>query len=188
MKDVFLTNQAEHGYNSPTWLITKSKDVAREVRRLIPQVINQLPDENKANATEAWEKLGEIIMCSNRNEMLKIANDIAPEHLHVQANDLNWWKENLKSYGSLFLGEETTVAYGDKAAGPNHVLPTSGSARYTGGLLVHKFLKIVTWQKVAKGYGKRLAEVTANISRIERMEGHALAADIRVRKYFNNKL
>ena len=97
-------------------------------------------------------ELGEIIICSNRDEMLKIAYYIAPEHLHVQANDLKWWKENLKSYGSLFLGEETTVAYGDKAAGPNHVLPTSGSARYTGGLSVHKFLKIVTWQKVAKVY------------------------------------
>ena len=108
---------------------------------------------------------------------------IAPEHLHVQAAHLDWWKARLSAYGSLFLGENSTVAYGDKAAGPNHVLPTSGAARYTGGLSVHKFLKVVTWQRVDDlAAGAELARVTAAISREEGMEGHARTADIRLEK------
>ena len=107
------------------------------------------------------------------------ADTRAPEHLHVQARDLDWWLGRLTAYGSLFLGEATTVAFGDKAAGPNHVLPTSGAARYTGGLSVHKFLKTVTWQKVAAQALPDLTGVTARLSRAEGMEGHARTADIR---------
>ncbi|MGR3698428.1 MAG: histidinol dehydrogenase, partial [Roseovarius sp.] len=102
------------------------------------------------------------------------------EHLHVQARDLPWWRARLRAYGSLFLGENTTVAFGDKAAGPNHVLPTSRAARYTGGLSVHKFLKTVTWQEVDACALPYLARVTASLSRAERMEGHARSADIRL--------
>ena len=112
--------------------------------------------------------------------MAETADRYAPEHLHVQAADLDWWLARLKAYGSLFLGAETTVAFGDKASGPNHVLPTSGAARYTGGLSVHKFLKTVTWQRSTSEAAQRVAEVTARISRMEGMEAHARTADIRL--------
>jgi sulfopropanediol 3-dehydrogenase len=105
----------------------------------------------------------------------------------VQAEDLDWWLDRLKCYGSLFLGEETTVAYGDKASGTNHVLPTARSARYTGGLSVHKYMKVVTWQKSTREGSKSIAEATARISRTEGMEGHARTADIRLKKYFPNE-
>ena len=116
--------------------------------------------------------------------MASISDNYAPEHLTVQAEDLDWWLSRLECYGSLFLGEETTVAYGDKASGTNHVLPTSGAAKYTGGLSVHKFLKIVTWQRSSRQGAKSIAEATARISRLEGMEGHARSADVRLEKYF----
>mmetsp|Transcript_5633 Transcript_5633/g.8570 ORF Transcript_5633/g.8570 Transcript_5633/m.8570 type:complete len:442 (+) Transcript_5633:48-1373(+) len=179
-----LVGQAEHGYNTPVWLVTDTRDIAIRVLELVPSLISTLPDLNRANAEAAWRDYGEIVLCSTRQEMLDICNKYAPEHLHVQAAHLDWWRENLTSYGSLFLGEETTVAYGDKAAGPNHVLPTSRAARYTGGLSVHKFLKIVTWQQTTRDASKAVAEATARISRFEGMEGHARSADIRLKKYF----
>ena len=114
----------------------------------------------------------------------KVSDEIAPEHLTVMADDLDWWLNRLECYGSLFLGEETTVSYGDKASGTNHVLPTSGAAKYTGGLSVHKYMKLVTWQRSTREASKRVAEATARISRLEGMEGHARAADIRLAKYF----
>ena len=129
-----------------------------------------------------WRDFGEVILCDTREEMAQFADDKAPEHLHVQARDVDWWRTRLRAYGSLFLGEGTTVAFGDKAAGPNHVLPTSGAARYTGGLSVHKFLKTVTWQKVDERALPDLARVSARISREEGMEGHARSADIRLDK------
>ena len=100
------------------------------------------------------------------------------------AADLDWWLARLTCYGSLFLGEETTVAFGDKASGTNHVLPTSGAAAYTGGLSVHKFLKIVTWQRATRDGAKPVAEATARISRLEGMEGHARSADVRLARWF----
>lgn len=177
-----LIGQAEHGANSPVWLVTDSQPLAREVARLAPLCAAELPQPNRAAAEAAWHSLGEIILCDNREAMAQHADRIAPEHLHVQAADLDWWKARLTAYGSLFLGEESTVAFGDKAAGTNHVLPTSGAARYTGGLSVHKFLKTVTWQRVTAEALPRLATVTANISRFEGMEGHARTADLRLQK------
>lgn len=177
-----LIGQAEHGANSPVWLITDAPDLAREVARLAPLCADTLPEPNRSAARASWEGLGEIILCADREEMAMQADRIAPEHLHVQAADLEWWKQRLRAYGSLFLGEEATVAFGDKAAGTNHVLPTSGAARYTGGLSVHKFLKTVTWQRVDARALPRLAAVTASISRFEGMEGHARTADIRLEK------
>ena len=100
---------------------------------------------------------------------------------------LDWWLERLTCYGSLFLGEETTVSYGDKAAGTNHVLPTSRAANYTGGLSVHKYMKIVTYQRATREGSKSIAEATARISRLEGMEGHARAADVRLAKFFPNE-
>ncbi|WP_445941964.1 histidinol dehydrogenase [Pseudotabrizicola sp. L79] len=181
-----LIGQAEHGANSPVWLVTDSAELATEVARLAPLCAEELPEPNRSAAKAAWDGLGEIILCKDRDEMAAEADRIAPEHLHVQAADLDWWKGRLCCYGSLFLGEDSTVAFGDKAAGTNHVLPTSGAARYTGGLSVHKFLKTVTWQQVDHRALPRLAAVTASISRFEGMEGHARTADIRLARLGQN--
>ena len=179
-----LVSQAEHGYNSPVWLVTDSKDLAEDVMNRIPKLINDLPDLNRDNALAAWRDYAEVIVCADREEMAATSDEYAPEHLTVQAQDLDWWRGRLSCYGSLFLGEETTVSYGDKASGTNHVLPTSGAAAYTGGLSVHKYMKIVTWQQATREGSKRVAQATARISRLEGMEGHARAADVRLAKYF----
>ena len=179
-----LVSQAEHGYNSPVWLVSDSKDLAEDVMNRIPKLINDLPDLNRDNALAAWRDYAEVIVCADREEMAATSDEYAPEHLTVQAEDLDWWRGRLSCYGSLFLGEETTVSYGDKASGTNHVLPTSGAAAYTGGLSVHKYMKIVTWQQATREGSKRVAQATARISRLEGMEGHARAADVRLAKYF----
>ncbi|MGX0876387.1 sulfopropanediol 3-dehydrogenase [Roseovarius sp. MBR-154] len=175
-----LVGQAEHGANSPVWLATTHRPLAEAVIARVPALVAALPDPNRAAATAAWRNLAEVVLCDSVEEMARYADAKAPEHLHVQARDLPWWRNRLRAYGSLFLGENTTVAFGDKAAGPNHVLPTSGAARYTGGLSVHKFLKTVTWQEVDEHALPDLARVTASLSRAERMEGHARSADIRL--------
>lgn len=182
-----LVGQAEHGYNSPVWLVTNDRNLAHQVMDRVPACIDDLPDVNRENATAAWRDYAEVILCETREEMAATSDDYAPEHLTVQAADLEWWLDRLKCYGSLFLGEETTVAFGDKASGTNHVLPTSGAARYTGGLSVHKYMKIVTWQRATRDGAKPIAEATARISRLEGMEGHARTADIRLHKYFPNE-
>ena len=182
-----LVGQAEHGYNSPVWLVTDDRALAEKVMLLVPALIEDLPELNRDNAYAAWRDYAEIILCDTREEMAATSDAYAPEHLTVQAQDLDWWLNRLSCYGSLFLGEETTVAFGDKASGTNHVLPTSGAASYTGGLSVHKYMKIVTWQRATREGSKPVAEATARISRLEGMEGHARTADIRLRKYFPNE-
>ncbi|WP_422372463.1 histidinol dehydrogenase [Hoeflea sp.] len=179
-----LVGQAEHGYNSPVWLVTDDRKLAETVMDLVPGLIADLPEVNRDNAEAAWRDFAEVILCDDREEMAATSDEYAPEHLTVQAADLDWWQKRLSCYGSLFLGEETTVAFGDKASGTNHVLPTSGAARYTGGLSVHKYMKIVTWQRATRDGARPIAEATARISRLEGMEGHARTADIRLRKYF----
>ena len=179
-----LVGQAEHGYNSPVWLVTDDQALAEKVMKLVPGLIEDLPDTNRENAFAAWRDYAEVILCDNRGEMAQTSDEYAPEHLTVQAADLDWWLENLSCYGSLFLGEETTVAFGDKASGTNHVLPTSGAANYTGGLSVHKYMKIVTWQRSTREGARPIAEATARISRLEGMEGHARTADVRLAKFF----
>ena len=182
-----LVGQAEHGYNSPVWLVTDDRALAEKVMDLVPGLIEDLPEVNRDNARAAWRDYAEVMICDTREEMAATSDAYAPEHLTVQAQDLDWWLERLSCYGSLFLGEETTVAFGDKASGTNHVLPTSGAASYTGGLSVHKYMKIVTWQRATREGSKPVAEATARISRLEGMEGHARTADIRLRKYFPNE-
>lgn len=182
-----LVGQAEHGYNSPVWLVTDNRALAEKVMDLVPGLIEDLPEVNRDNARAAWRDYAEVMVCDTREEMAATSDAYAPEHLTVQAQDLDWWLERLSCYGSLFLGEETTVAFGDKASGTNHVLPTSGAASYTGGLSVHKYMKIVTWQRATREGSKPVAEATARISRLEGMEGHARTADIRLRKYFPNE-
>lgn len=179
-----LVGQAEHGANSPVWLVTSDEGLAARVMARVPDLIATLPEPNRASARAAWEGLGEVMLCASAEEMAQVADGVAPEHLHVQAADLDWWLDRLRCYGSLFLGEETTVAFGDKTAGPNHVLPTSGAARYTGGLSVHKFMKTVTWQRATRAAARPLAQATARISRLEGMEAHARSADIRLAKFF----
>ena len=182
-----LVSQAEHGYNSPVWLVTNNEALAIKVMDLVPKLIDDLPETNRDNATAAWRDYAEVIVCENREAMAACSDEYAPEHLTVQADDLDWWLERLTCYGSLFLGEETTVSYGDKAAGTNHVLPTSRAANYTGGLSVHKYMKIVTYQRATREGSKSIAQATARISRLEGMEGHARAADVRLAKFFPNE-
>ena len=179
-----LVGQAEHGYNSPVWLATTHRPLAETVLELVPRCIETLPELNRKSAATAWCDMAEVMVVPDRETLARVADDYAPEHLHVQAADLDWFLDRLQCYGSLFLGEETTVAFGDKSAGPNHVLPTSGAARYTGGLSVHKYMKLVTWQRATRDGAKPIAEATARISRLEGMEGHARTADIRLEKYF----
>jgi sulfopropanediol 3-dehydrogenase len=183
-----LVGQAEHGWNSPVWMVTTDRALAERVLALVPDLISQLPELNATNARAAWADFAEVILCDTAAEMVQVADDYAPEHLHVQARDLDWWLATLRSYGSLFLGEETTVAFGDKTSGPNHVLPTSGAARYTGGLSVHKFMKTVTWQRATRDASRKLAIATARISREEGMEGHARTADVRLAKFFPDEV
>jgi len=179
-----LVGQAEHGHESPAWLFTSSKELASQVAQLVPEMIDHLPPTAKDAAACAWRDYGEIILCDSREEIVKISDQYASEHLEIHAKDLDWWLDHLTCYGSLFLGEETTVAFGDKTSGPNHVLPTKGAARYSGGLSVHKFMKTLTWQKMTKEASKQMAVVTARISRLEGMEAHARTADDRLDKYF----
>ena len=182
-----LVGQAEHGYNSPVWLVTDDRALAEKVMDLVPGLIEDLPEVNRDNARAAWRDYAEVMVCDTREDMAATSDAYAPEHLTVQAQDLDWWLDRLSCYGSLFLGEETTVAFGDKASGTNHVLPTSGAASYMGGLSIHKYMKIVTWQRATREGSKPVAETTARISRLEGMEGHARTADIRLRKYFPNE-
>ena len=182
-----LVGQGEHGHESPMWLMTTSEKLARDVMARIPGLIDTLPPTARDAAACAWRDYGEVILCDSREEVVKISDQYASEHLEVHAEDLDWWLKNLTCYGSLFLGEETTVAYGDKASGPNHILPTKGAARYSGGLSVHKFIKTVTWQRMSRGANRDVGQVTARISRLEGMEGHARTADDRLNKYFKDE-
>ncbi|NGQ93271.1 histidinol dehydrogenase [Rhodobacter sp. HX-7-19] len=174
-----LVSQAEHGADSPVWLVTTDEALALGVMARVHALIGELGEPNASAARTAWDERAEVILCGTREEAAQVADDYAPEHLQVMASDLDWWLGRLSAYGSLFLGKETTVSFGDKVSGPNHVLPTSGAARYTGGLSVHKFIKAVTWQRCNSAASHELALRTARISRVEGMEGHARAAMLR---------
>ena len=180
---VDLVGQAEHGYNSPAWLFTTSKELADEVMKIVPELISKLPELSRTSAEAAWRDYGEVILCNTDEEMVKISDEYAPEHLEVQTKNLKWFHDNLKNYGSLFIGEETTVAYGDKCSGTNHILPTKGAGRYTGGLFVGKFIKTLSFQRMTKESTKEVGAAAARISRYEGMEAHARTGDVRLRKY-----
>jgi sulfopropanediol 3-dehydrogenase len=179
-----LVGQAEHGYNSPVWLISTDRGVAEQVLEIVPKLISSLPEPNRQSATDAWRDYAEVVVCDTREEAVQVSDGYASEHLQVMAKDLGWWHDNLRNYGSLFLGEETNVSFGDKVSGPNHVLPTKQAARYTGGLFVGKFLKTVTWQRMTREANKAIGPACARISRLEGMEAHARSADIRLAKWF----
>ena len=182
-----LVGQGEHGHESPMWLMTTSEHLAHDVIARIPGLIDKLPPTARDAAACAWRDYGEVIVCGSREECVTVSDRYASEHLEVHARDPDWWLTNLTCYGSLFLGEETTVAYGDKVSGPNHILPTRGAARYSGGLSVHKFIKTVTWQRMTQAANRDVGQVTARISRLEGMEGHARTADDRLAKYFKDE-
>ena len=179
-----LVSQAEHGPDSPAWLITTSRQLAEDVMAQMDLHINALPEIAKNAASMAWRDYGEVILCNSDDEVASISDEYAAEHLEVHTAKDAWYKNRLKNYGSLFVGEETTVTYGDKCSGTNHILPTKGAAHYTGGLSVHKFLKIVTTQRMTREANREVGQAAARISRLEGMEGHARAADVRLRKYF----
>jgi sulfopropanediol 3-dehydrogenase len=179
-----LVGQAEHGHESPAWLFTTHRPLAEAVMQRVPELIAALPPTARDAAAAAWRDYGEVLLCDTREEVAAVSDRYASEHLEVHTRDLDWWLQTLTCYGSLFLGEETTVAYGDKASGPNHVLPTKGAARYSGGLSVHKFMKTLTWQRMTREAARDIGEVTARISRLEGMEAHARTADDRLAKYF----
>ena len=180
---VDLVGQAEHGYNSPAWLYTTSQKLADAVMKRVPELIDELPEVPRLSAEAAWRDYGEVILCDTNEEMLKVSDDYAPEHLELQTKDLKWFHEKLKNYGSLFIGEETTVAYGDKCSGTNHILPTKGAGKYTGGLFVGKFIKTLSFQRMTKESTKEVGAAAARISRYEGMEAHARTGDARLRKY-----
>lgn len=178
-----LVGQMEHGIESPAWLITSSRHVADEVARIVPELIAELPTSAREASVAAWRDYSEIVLCDTREEMVRVSDEYASEHLEVHCKDLDWWLDHLTNYGSLFLGEETNVSFGDKVSGPNHILPTKFAARYSAGLSVHKFLKPLTWQKMNREGCRTIAPVSARISRLEGMEAHARTSDVRMRKY-----
>ena len=179
---VDLASQAEHGPDSPVWLITSSREVAERVMTLLPAVAAAMPNHETVMA--AWTRHAEVVLCDSREEMVRVSDAYAPEHLQIMADDHGWWLEHLRNYGSLFLGEGSTVTHGDKCSGTNHILPTRGAARYTGGLNVHKFLKVLTWQALDEQANLSFSAVGSRISRVEGMEGHARACDWRLRRYY----
>jgi len=179
-----LVGQAEHGPDSPAWLVTTSRRLAEDVMDRMQGLIAELPEAQSASAEAAWREYGEVVLCETDEEAVGVSDRYAPEHLEVQTARLDWYLERLRNYGSLFLGEETTVTHGDKCSGTNHILPTKGAARYTGGLSVHKFIKVVTTQRMTREASREVATTSARISRLEGMEGHARTSDIRLQKYF----
>jgi len=180
---VDLVGQAEHGYNSPAWLYTNSKVLAEKVIKRVPELIKDLPELPRTSAEAAWRDYGEVVLCDSDEEMAKISDEYAPEHLEVHTKNLKWFHDRLKNYGSLFIGEETTVAYGDKCSGTNHILPTKGAGKYTGGLFVGKFIKTLSFQRMTKESTKLVGAAAARLSRYEGMEAHARTGDVRLKKY-----
>jgi len=174
-----LVGQAEHGADSPVWLVTTSRALADEVSVLVPQLADELTEPARTQAIAAWADFGEIIVTDTREEAAAVCDEYAAEHLQIMTADLDWWHQRLTNYGSLFLGNEATVTFGDKSAGPNHILPTRRAARYTGGLNVLKFLKQLTYQELTPEAAQQQGELSARISRYEGMEGHARSADLR---------
>ena len=180
-----LLGQAEHGPDSPAWLITTSEQLGRAVLAEIEEQLRTLPTREIAGA--AWRNLGEVIVVPDADAAIALSDAYAPEHLEVQTADNDYYLERLRNYGSLFLGEEATVAYGDKGVGTNHTLPTGRAARYTGGLWVGKFIKTVTYQRLTRKASRDLAPVMGRICEAEGMSAHAITCDARSKRYAGNE-
>ncbi|MGO1539314.1 MAG: histidinol dehydrogenase [Leucobacter sp.] len=179
---VDLLSQAEHGPDSPAVLITTSEEVGRKVEEHIAALLPGLPTADYAG--KSWEDWGAVLLVENLDDAFALADDYAYEHVQILTEDPREALEKMRNYGALFLGEGTCVSYGDKVIGTNHVLPTRGAARYTGGLWVGKFLKTVTYQEVTNRESSAFfGEVLGRAGRVERFEGHARSGDVRVAKY-----
>ena len=177
-----LLGQAEHGPDSPAILLTTSETLARDTMRHIERLLEMLPTAEVARA--AWLKHGEVILAGSDEEMVRVANELAFEHVQVMTRDPDFFLRNMTNYGALFLGPRTNVAFGDKVIGTNHTLPTRKAARYTGGLWVGKFLKTCTHQRVVTDEAS--AEIGSYCSRLCALEGfvgHGEQANMRVRRY-----
>lgn len=176
-----LLGQAEHDPNARQCLISLSRRTAEETIKELERQLAVLPTREVAAAS--WKDHGEVVIVDSAAEAVKISDEWAPEHLEIQTGDLRYYLENCRNYGSLFLGEETTVAYGDKTIGTNHVLPTMRAARYTGGLSVGKFVKTVTYQYATRPASHRIAEVCERACNYENMAAHAISCRVRKDKY-----
>ncbi|MBZ6208781.1 histidinol dehydrogenase [Streptomyces olivaceus] len=179
---VDLLSQAEHGPDSPAVLVTTSEALGREVARHVERLLPGMPTRDFA--APAWRDHGEIVVADGLDEAFRIADSYASEHVEVLTENPRQALEKMRDYGALFLGEGTCVSYGDKVIGTNHVLPTRGAARYTGGLWVGKYLKTVTYQEVTDTASSALlGEVCGRAARVELFEGHARSGDVRAAKY-----
>ena len=177
-----LLGQAEHGPESPAILITNSEKLARETITQVERLLTILP--TASIAAQAWENYGEVIVCDSYEEMLEVADTYANEHVQVMTRDHDYFLNNMRNYGALFLGPRTNVSFGDKVIGTNHTLPTRKAARYTGGLWVGKFLKTCTYQKVLTDEASTLVgEYCSRLCALEGFAGHGEQANIRVRRY-----
>ncbi|MCX6536912.1 MAG: histidinol dehydrogenase [Actinobacteria bacterium] len=179
---VDLLGQAEHGPTSPAVLITNSRELALATIKEVERQLTILPTADIAS--KSWADYGQVILCSDHAEMLKVANDLAFEHVQIMTSNDDFFLENMTNYGALFLGPMTNVSYGDKVIGTNHTLPTQSAARYTGGLWVGKFIKTVTYQRITEPASSvTIGEYCSRLCAIERFWGHKEQADIRVRRY-----
>ena len=177
-----ILGQAEHGPDSPAILLTTSEALARETMAEIERLLTILP--TAPHARRAWEDYGEVIVAESDEEMVRIADEIASEHVQVMTADPDYFLDNMTNYGALFLGHRTNVSYGDKVIGTNHTLPTGKAARYTGGLWVGKFLKTCTYQKVLTDEASTLVgEYCSRLCALEGFAGHGEQANIRVRRH-----
>jgi len=176
-----LLGQAEHGPTSPAVLLTDSESLAHETMAEVERQLGVLPTADIAGA--AWRDYGQVIVCDDVDEMVRVADDIASEHVQVMTRDPDYFLANMTNYGALFLGPETNVSYGDKVIGTNHTLPTKKAARYTGGLWVGKFIKTCTYQKITEEASLMVGEYCSRLCDLEGFMGHKEQADIRVRRY-----
>jgi sulfopropanediol 3-dehydrogenase len=176
-----MLGQAEHGPDSPAWLVTTSRALGEAVLKELEKQLVDLP--TRKTAEPAWRDHGEIVVVASDDEAIEVSDEYAPEHLEVMTARNDYFLANLKNYGSLFLGEESTVAYGDKGVGTNHTLPTSRAARYTGGLWVGKFIKTVTYQRLTPAASRRIAPIMSRICNVEGMLAHQITADVRAKRF-----
>jgi len=178
---VDLLGQAEHGPSSPAVLLTSSHRLAESIEAEIGRQLESLSTSDLAGA--AWRDFGEVILVDSDEELLRVADDIASEHVQVLTREPQYFLDNMRNYGALFLGPETNVAYGDKVIGTNHTLPTMKAARYTGGLWVGKFIKTVTYQRVSEEASLLIGEYGSRLCDLEGFMGHKEQCDLRLRRY-----